>query len=158
MTDKMNDSCCEYWSGTNKTCEYVYHSCANIKITGNQNISGYSHQNHPLWGIYSKNESAIWNNISSSWFLMGEYKFNDSLCQEEIPEKPLGYRILIKIGVLSLVMGIGFFVCFIIYLIYLYVRRRRAPLRIDGNEELIENQDKINTKNNNELLDDEDDL
>jgi hypothetical protein len=46
MTDKINrGSCCPYPTGTNN-CQSVYHSCANIVITGKIPVEEYVHNYH----------------------------------------------------------------------------------------------------------------
>lgn len=54
MTDKIRPgTCCPYPEGENK-CQSVYHSCANIVITGKIPAERYQHQNCQPSGPYTQ--------------------------------------------------------------------------------------------------------
>jgi len=72
MTDKIQaDTCCCYGdfgaaAPLEPQCFSVYHTCANIEITGQGDPSAAlaAHVNPPMSYIYSKGESCTWNDIS----------------------------------------------------------------------------------------------
>jgi hypothetical protein len=89
MTDKITGgTCCPYPQGTGK-CFSVYHSCANIVITGKTPTSQYTHQYTGPTGPYTQ-ESSQWtyNSTKKTWEI-GSYNVNTG-CATPTPSKPSG--------------------------------------------------------------------
>jgi len=79
MTDKIpSGSCCTYPGGSDE-CFSVYHSCANIIITGANPPSQFSHSNAGPTGPYTQ-ESGTWTYNGSTWWLTKYTPYNPNLC------------------------------------------------------------------------------
>jgi len=84
MTDKIpQGSCCSYPEEKyDPLCNSVYHSCANIRITGTEDPSTFQFVNNQIKGSY-KRESTTWQSFGpNSFTLSGSYNvtYNPSTC------------------------------------------------------------------------------
>jgi len=89
MTDKIGSgNCCPYpLAPESEMCFSVYHSCADIKISGSGDANNYVHTNPGPTGQYTQ-ESAIWTQRSGSWYLDSYVPYNTSTCPPYIPTDP----------------------------------------------------------------------
>lgn len=68
MTDKNGDQCCDYpVAKDNPKCSSVYHSCANIVITGKIPAADYVHSAEYLCGPYAPGTAKEWT-LSNGMF------------------------------------------------------------------------------------------
>jgi len=89
MTDKISQgTCCSYPVKKDvDLCLSVYHSCANLIITGTQDPMTYQHQNVQTSPIYRR-ETTVWNTIGPLAFsLPGNYTvtLSPETCQSTPP-------------------------------------------------------------------------
>jgi len=110
MTDKISSgSCCEYPTATvNPVCFSVYHSCANIVITGTQDPATWTPPATQR-GPYGR-ESTQWTNMGNlNYKLTAPYTVVSN--PETCPGSDLGSSASLSTFLLSLLVSLLYFLC-----------------------------------------------
>jgi len=91
MTDKITTgTCCPYPFGdSNEICFSVYHSCADVTITGSMDPDVFlaSYKNPGPTGQYTQ-ESGTWTQRNGGWWLDSYTPFNPATCPAYNPQIP----------------------------------------------------------------------